>query len=61
MTFEKLNLKWEDHVIIDKSLFRNSEIQSSYGDPKEMKRCYEWEAKQSVNDIIEKLIKYHYK
>jgi len=52
-TFFKLN--WKDHVDIDKSLLRPSDIKISKGDPTKAKKILDWSAKKNVDDIINEL------
>lgn len=56
LTFEKLGLNWEDHVEIDRQLFRRSEIYRNFGDPSQMKKELSWESKVKINHIIENMI-----
>ena len=55
-TFEKLELNWEDHVKVDRQLFRESEICRNFGNPLQMKQELGWEAKVKINQIIENMI-----
>tara|TARA_E500000331_G_scaffold97991_1_gene94759 strand:+ start:204 stop:1157 length:954 start_codon:yes stop_codon:yes gene_type:complete len=55
-TFEKLELNWEDHVEVDRQLFRESEICRNFGNPLQMKQELGWEAKVKINQIIENMI-----
>tara|TARA_B100001250_G_C19413626_1_gene620139 strand:- start:98 stop:580 length:483 start_codon:yes stop_codon:yes gene_type:complete len=58
IVFQKLNLNWRDHVVIEPDFFRKGEIKKSYGDPYQMKNDLNWEAKVSLETIIEKLIEF---
>ncbi len=54
--FTAYNLNCEEHIEIDKSLFRPSEIEQNYGNPEPLFKDLRWKAKESLNSIIEKLI-----
>jgi len=56
MVFDKLNLKWQDHIIIDENLFRQSDILKSYGNPSKMSDELNWSAKITLEELIERLI-----
>ena len=56
IVFKKLDLNWRDYVVVDSDFFRKGEIQKSYGDPNQIKNDLNWEAKISLETIIEKLI-----
>ena len=58
IVFQKLNLNWRDHVVLEPNFFRKGEIKKSYGDPWQMKNDLNWEAKVNVETIIEKLIEF---
>ena len=54
--YEKTNLDWEKHVIIDKDLFRPNDIKISWGDPAKLFNDLGWKASIFIDEIIEKLI-----
>ncbi len=56
LAFKKFDLSWQDHIEIDKNLFRKQEIEKSFGDPEHLKSTLNWEAKLTIEDIIELLI-----
>ncbi|WP_269611696.1 GDP-mannose 4,6-dehydratase [Prochlorococcus marinus] len=56
ITFEKLGLKWEDYVEIDKKLFRRSEISRNFGNPIQLKQELGWESRLKISQIIENMI-----
>jgi GDPmannose 4,6-dehydratase len=58
ITFERLNLNWENHVIIDNSLFRPSDIQVSMANPGKVFKELKWKPKSNLNDLIDHLIQY---
>ena len=54
--FSKLGLDWEDHTIIDKNLFRLSDIKRSCGDPSALFDELGWKAEVDIDSIIEKMM-----
>ena len=56
IAYSKLNLNWQDHVIIDDKLKRKDEISQSIGDPKPLEEKFHWRAKVDIDEIITKLI-----
>ncbi len=56
ITFNKLDLNWQDHIKSNKKLMRDSDILISYGNPTQLKKDLKWEAKIMVEEIIGKLI-----
>ena len=56
LVFIELNLHWEDHVIIDKNLFRPNELKFIVGSPIKAKNQLNWESKTSFPDLIKKLL-----
>ncbi len=56
VTFSQLGLNWQNHVTIDKNLFRPLEIRVGHGNPKKANRKLEWEAKLKMKDVIEQMI-----
>ena len=56
ITFNKLNLNWKDHIIIDKSLFRGKDIKKSIGDPTQMYIDSDWKPTIKIEQIIQRLL-----
>ena len=56
LAFKRFNLSWQDHIKIDKKLFRKQEIEHSVGDPEHLKSTLNWKAKLNIEDIVEILI-----
>ena len=54
--FIAYDLNWEEHIEIDKNLFRPCEIEKNYGNPDQLFQDLGWEAKESLDSIIQKLI-----
>ena len=55
--FTCLGLNWEEHVIIDKSLMRPSDIEIIYGSPKKAEGKLGWEYHISFEKLIELLVR----
>lgn len=54
--FTCLGLNWEEHVIIDKSLMRPSDIDIIYGSPKKAEEKLGWEYHLSFRELVELLV-----
>ena len=54
-TFKFFNLNWKDHVDVDNSLLRPSDIKISKGNPSKAKKILGWSATKNVDDIIKEL------
>ena len=56
LIFECLGLNWEDHVIIDETLFRESDVAISIGSPDPLLKELGWKATKDVKNIYESII-----
>ena len=56
LSFACLRLSWEERLIIDKSLYRPSDIDIIYGSPKKAKERLGWEYHLSFQELIELLV-----
>ena len=56
IVFKTLNLNWQDHIVIDESLFRKSDVIKSFGNPSKMYKDHNWKAKVTLEDLICKII-----
>lgn len=54
--FIAYDLDWEEHIEIDKNLFRPCEIKQNYGNPDPLFNDLGWRGKESLDTIIVKLI-----
>ena len=54
--FAYLGLHWEDYVVIEKNLFRPSEMQIIYGDSTKTRSKLGWQPKISFKDLIHGLV-----
>lgn len=55
-TFELVGLDWREHVDIDHSLFRPSEIQWSGGNPAKAAELLGWRAKSMMCDVVSAMV-----
>jgi GDPmannose 4,6-dehydratase len=55
-TFKYLGLSSEQHIDVDSSMQRPSDIMYSVGDPKKIHNTLNWEAQIQFKDIIKKLV-----
>lgn len=55
--FNQLNLNWEDHIVIDKTLFRPSDLKLGKADPSMAKKLLSWESSVKLKELISILIK----
>lgn len=56
IAFKELGLNWEDHVLIDKNLFRPTDLKSGKADPSKAKNILGWNSKCSFEQIIRNMI-----
>jgi GDPmannose 4,6-dehydratase len=54
--FAQVGLDWRDHVIIDPSLFRPTEIAISRGNPRKSQEALGWQAKYKMTDVIRMMV-----
>jgi GDPmannose 4,6-dehydratase len=55
-SFGYFGLNWEDHIVIDRDLFRSSDIDAIYGDPAKAKANLGWKYELTFNDLIRTLV-----
>lgn len=55
--FSRYGLDWRDHVHIDNSLYRPSDIEISRGDPTKAKETIGWCASHDIDDMIDLMSK----
>ena len=58
--FSSLNLDWENHVSLNPSLYRPSEISSVHGCPEKAKKKLNWEAEKMMPEIAELMTYYEF-
>lgn len=61
IVFDNLSLDWEEHTIIDKKLFRPTDIMENNANPKKAMLQLGWKAKLGIDNIIIEMIKSHKK
>ncbi len=55
--FNQLKLNWEDHLIVDKNLYRPSDLKLGQADPRMAKKLLSWESSVKLKELISILIK----
>jgi GDPmannose 4,6-dehydratase len=56
--FTYLNLDWHDHVVVDSSLFRPTDLAIGKGNPHKAKNQLGWEAKyKKMQDVVKMMLK----
>lgn len=56
MVFHELGLNWQDHVLVDKSLYRPSEISIGKGRPYKACAKLGWQANFRLKDIVKNML-----
>jgi GDPmannose 4,6-dehydratase len=56
IAFDHVGLKADDHVVIDKALFRPAEVDVLLGDPTKARETLGWTAKVSLEEMIREMI-----
>ena len=54
--FKKLDMNWEDYVIIKEGLKRTNDISKSYGNPIPLRKDLGWKNEKNIDDIINLLL-----
>ncbi len=54
-SFNKVNLNWKNHIIIDKKKFRKFEISQNYSNTTKLRKNIKWFPKYKYKDVIYKL------
>ncbi|MEO1068430.1 MAG: GDP-mannose 4,6-dehydratase [Cyanobacteria bacterium J06638_6] len=55
-TFNALDLDWQSHVAIDRSLYRPTEIAHSQGNPAKAEQQLGWAARSATPDVVRQMI-----
>ncbi|MTJ11405.1 GDP-mannose 4,6-dehydratase [Anabaena sp. UHCC 0187] len=55
--FTSVNLEWRDHVVVDSSLFRPTDLAMGKGNPAKAKIQLGWEAKYKMQDVVTMMVK----
>ena len=56
ITFDKLDLNWEDYVETSERYFRPNEVDYLLGDPSKAKSELGWEPKTSIEELVDLMI-----
>ena len=56
ITFDKLDLNWEDYVETSERYFRPNEVDYLLGDPSKAKSQLGWEPKTTIEDLVDLMI-----
>ncbi|MTJ53689.1 GDP-mannose 4,6-dehydratase [Anabaena sp. UHCC 0253] len=55
--FASVNLESRDHVVVDSSLFRPTDLAMGKGNPSKAKKQLGWEAKYKMQDVVKMMVK----
>lgn len=58
MAFGYFNLNWKDHVVLNDSLKRPSDLDAIFADPGEAERILNWKSQIKLNTIVKNMIEY---
>jgi GDPmannose 4,6-dehydratase len=54
--FTSVNLDWHDHVVVDNSLFRPTDLAMGKGNPSKAKIQLGWEARYKMQDVVKMMV-----
>ncbi|BAZ87882.1 GDP-mannose 4,6-dehydratase [Dolichospermum compactum] len=54
--FASVNLEWRDHVVVDSSLFRPTDLAVGKGNPSKAKIQLGWEARYKMQDVVKMMV-----
>jgi GDPmannose 4,6-dehydratase len=54
--FNEVGLDWQDHVVVDKSLYRPTEIMKGRANPQKAEEKLGWRARWGTSDIVREMI-----
>lgn len=54
--FDEFSLNWQDHVKIKKSLYRPTDLTTSYANAEKASKKLGWKAKYDINDVVRFMI-----
>jgi len=54
--FEAVGLEWREHVIIDRSLFRPTDIAGNAGDPGKAEKVLRWRATVRMREVVSRMM-----
>ena len=56
LSFEKVNLNWEDYVVSDEKYYRPNEVGFLLGDSSKAQKELNWKIKTSFSDLVEMMV-----
>jgi GDPmannose 4,6-dehydratase len=54
--FTSVNLEWRDHVVVDSSLFRPTDLAVGKGNPRKAKIQLGWDARYKMQDVVKMMV-----
>jgi GDPmannose 4,6-dehydratase len=54
--FAQVDLDWRDHVVIDPTLFRPTDIASSRGNPRKSRETFGWQARSKMKEVVSLMV-----
>lgn len=55
--FASVNLDWHEHLVIDNSLLRPTDLEVGRGNPAKAKNQLRWQAKYKMKDVVQMMVK----
>lgn len=56
--FGSLDLDWHEHVVIDPSLFRPSDLSEGHANPRQAEQILGWRASKRMSDVVDLLVQH---
>jgi GDPmannose 4,6-dehydratase len=56
VAFKRVNLNWEDHVVVDPKYYRPAEVDLLIGDPSKAGRALGWEPSVTFEQLVHKMV-----
>jgi GDPmannose 4,6-dehydratase len=56
LAFGRVDLNWQDHVVIDEQFFRPAEVELLVGDATRAREVLNWTAKTSFSDLVHMMV-----
>ena len=56
MVFDNVGMDWRSHVVIDKTLYRPSELKRSLGNPSKAQKKLGWISRKQLPEIIQEML-----
>ncbi|MBW4584915.1 GDP-mannose 4,6-dehydratase [Aetokthonos hydrillicola Thurmond2011] len=61
ITFAELNLDWQEHIIVDQSLFRPTDIELGKGNPTKAHQKLGWQSQYKMDDVVQMMVQAKFK